>query len=135
MTSVDYVPDPYAFEMGGDCLYCDKPAHSRKLCSKHYTQFWRKGKITVRPKPKNPKPRVRLAEAEPCRKSKYDFITWNRDGTPVVITGKTPRDKVRHQLAVCARCTTKEECLERAERFGAEYGIWGGLLPHERRDR
>lgn len=34
---------------------------------------------------------------------------------------------------ICARCEVREQCLAEAEASGTEYGIWGGLLPGERR--
>lgn len=78
------------------------------------------------------KPKVEIAEPAPCRTSPLDWITYDRNGELVTITEKTPRKHVRKQLSLCARCTTQEECLEIATRFGADYGIWGGLMPHER---
>lgn len=75
---------------------------------------------------------VQISEPAPCRNSELDFITYRQKTQVLTITEKTPRKAVRSQLALCARCTTREECLEIALRFGADYGIWGGLLPHER---
>lgn len=34
---------------------------------------------------------------------------------------------------ICARCEVRAECLAEAESSGIDYGIWGGLLPGERR--
>jgi WhiB family redox-sensing transcriptional regulator len=34
---------------------------------------------------------------------------------------------------ICARCEVRDQCLAEAEATGVEYGIWGGLLPGERK--
>ena len=35
--------------------------------------------------------------------------------------------------SVCAACSVREECLEYALDTNQQWGIWGGLLPRERR--
>jgi WhiB family redox-sensing transcriptional regulator len=52
------------------------------------------------------------------------FITVN--GFP----GQTQAKKAK---AVCAECPVRQECLDEAIEFHAEWGIWGGLAPRERR--
>lgn len=35
--------------------------------------------------------------------------------------------------SICARCPARVDCLALARRLGADYGIWGGLDPAQRR--
>lgn len=37
-------------------------------------------------------------------------------------------------VAVCNICPVKESCLDFALRNREEYGVWGGMLPKERRE-
>jgi WhiB family redox-sensing transcriptional regulator len=37
-------------------------------------------------------------------------------------------------IATCRRCPVATECLESALRDDERYGIWGGLLPHQREE-
>lgn len=37
-------------------------------------------------------------------------------------------------LAHCALCPVREECLENANLFGADFGVWGGKTARQRRD-
>ncbi len=34
---------------------------------------------------------------------------------------------------ICAKCPVREECLEFALTWDVEFGVWGGLSPHQRR--
>lgn len=49
-----------------------------------------------------------------------------------------PMNSEGHQVlsakAACARCPVQEPCLDCALRNGADFGIWGGLTPQERRN-
>jgi WhiB family redox-sensing transcriptional regulator len=49
----------------------------------------------------------------------------------------TPSDP-RHPLwdeprAICQACPVRNECLERAMRVGEDHGMFGGLIPEQRR--
>jgi WhiB family redox-sensing transcriptional regulator len=48
---------------------------------------------------------------------------------------KSPSDQMQIELAMayCAVCPIQLTCLEGALEFGAEFGIWGGTTPEERR--
>lgn len=83
---------------------------------------------------KYPKPVVAVTEPWACYGQSLDFLT-RPDGNHMPITAAWSRQhsqKLSSHLAVCARCTTKTECLEMAEAYGDTIGIWGGLMPHER---
>ena len=69
-----------------------------------------------------------------CFDSGLDFLATSR-GVIGVRTGKRWDAKIRfgEQLAICARCTMREECLAIAVRYDEKRGIWGGTFPHERR--
>lgn len=49
-----------------------------------------------------------------------------------------PVNNEGHQVlsakAACAGCPVQQPCLDWALRNGADFGIWGGLTPQERRD-
>ncbi len=69
-----------------------------------------------------------------CIDSGLDFLATPRG----VIMEKTGRRwdapiRFRDQLALCARCEIREECLAIAVRHDERRGIWGGTFPHERR--
>ena len=49
------------------------------------------------------------------------------------ISVKSNKARYDRQLAVCQACGLQSECLEIAITEGREYGIWGGLMPAERR--
>ena len=48
--------------------------------------------------------------------------------------GPGERRAMASAKAVCARCPVQRECLDDALEADDRYGIWGGLLPHERED-
>ncbi len=48
--------------------------------------------------------------------------------------GPGERRAMAQAKAVCARCPVQRECLDDALEQDDRYGIWGGLLPHERED-
>lgn len=81
-------------------------------------------------------PPTPVASAAPCIDSPLDFMTYD-DGRKAItyLVGKNHRKKFREQLVLCNRCTIREECLERAYKYEAKIGIWGGTLPHERYER
>lgn len=125
MTDTAYVPDRHAFRRTGSCLYCDAPVLARRLCSRHYNQWWRHGRVELDAMP--------LPGPWLCETSDLDFMTRQGTEWPMPITGSYSRNHARDfkaQLVVCARCTTREECAELGET--EHYGIWGGTLPHER---
>lgn len=65
-----------------------------------------------------------------CIGSGLDFIGEGRD----LISMKTKdRRGLEHLFAVCAACEVRAECRDRSLARGDEYGIFGGLLPRERR--
>lgn len=39
---------------------------------------------------------------------------------------------VAEVVAVCNACVVSDKCLQYALKNGEMYGVWGGLLPHER---
>lgn len=39
---------------------------------------------------------------------------------------------VAEVVAVCNACVVSDKCLQYAVKNGEMYGVWGGLLPHER---
>lgn len=49
-----------------------------------------------------------------------------------------PLNNDGHQVlsakAAYTNCPVQQPCLDWALRNGADFGIWGGLTPHERRD-
>lgn len=47
--------------------------------------------------------------------------------------GRTARNLAAIARTVCARCPVREECLRMALELGAEFGVWGGTTPEERR--
>lgn len=52
------------------------------------------------------------------------FITVN--GFPGQVRAKKAKE-------VCAACPVRQECLDYAVKEHADWGIWGGLAPRERR--
>jgi len=44
-----------------------------------------------------------------------------------------PSEDEAPALAICARCTVREQCLALALAFGERYGVWGGLGEADRR--
>ena len=66
-----------------------------------------------------------------------EFMSRPGAECPVPITADYTRrhpEEFKTQLALCHRCQIQDECLDIALRFGEEFGIYGGLLPHERLD-
>lgn len=63
---------------------------------------------------------------------------WMRDGAcrhrqDLDFFPENPRHPdVAEALAVCNACVVADNCLEYALNNNETYGIWGGLLPHER---
>ena len=47
---------------------------------------------------------------------------------------KKARGSYREALRVCDACTVQVECLQYALDRNILDGLWGGLVPHERRD-
>lgn len=45
----------------------------------------------------------------------------------------TTSPEVRRARAICAACDVRSECLAFAIETDQAFGIWGGLLPQERR--
>lgn len=48
-------------------------------------------------------------------------------------TDAARRLRLRVARGICNGCSVREECLDFALTIGERYGIWGGLLPKERR--
>jgi WhiB family redox-sensing transcriptional regulator len=48
--------------------------------------------------------------------------------------GQGERIAYARAKAVCANCPVQRECLDDALEQDDRYGIWGGLLPHEREE-
>jgi WhiB family redox-sensing transcriptional regulator len=46
--------------------------------------------------------------------------------------GGTHKGLVRAAKALCAHCSVRRECLDRALTDKEEFGIWGGTTPWER---
>lgn len=53
---------------------------------------------------------------------------------PVGTAGPAVEAQVAGAKAICAACPIRGECLRFAVTTNQEYGIWGGLDEHERRD-
>jgi WhiB family transcriptional regulator, redox-sensing transcriptional regulator len=43
-------------------------------------------------------------------------------------------DPAAEARRICVRCPVHAECLEYALAAGEEFGVWGGLDPHERKN-
>lgn len=70
-----------------------------------------------------------------CTESPLDFLTYDDGGIIKAIRSNVSRRQRRRftqHLIVCARCATREECLQIAIEYDETIGIWGGTLPHER---
>lgn len=82
---------------------------------------------------RNYRPAPPVQRRAPCADSSLDFLTYE-NGTKTISArvGRNRRKLFSKQLALCARCTIQEACLERAETYKIKIGIWGGKLPHER---
>jgi WhiB family redox-sensing transcriptional regulator len=44
-------------------------------------------------------------------------------------------NKIRKAKAICALCPVIKECDKEAKESKAQYGIWAGMTPNERRDK
>jgi hypothetical protein len=76
-----------------------------------------------------------LSVTPACQHSKLDFICDEKGYAIGPTAGRANRDRTRfrRQLSLCEVCGCREECLQTALDTKAIYGIWGGLLPYERR--
>lgn len=52
-----------------------------------------------------------------------------------VTRGRPSSTRVDQAVAVCARCTVRDRCLDYAETTGETRGVWGGLTARQRADR
>lgn len=48
-------------------------------------------------------------------------------------TGRAAADVTSPAMRVCGRCEVRAECLQYAVTNSLDYGIFGGMLPQERR--
>jgi WhiB family redox-sensing transcriptional regulator len=65
-----------------------------------------------------------------CRGLDETIFFPERDGKPI-IGGRRIYDKAR---VICAKCPVRVNCLQYAFHFNMiEFGMWGGLAPHERK--
>lgn len=47
---------------------------------------------------------------------------------------KADDERLAFLKELCSKCPVKKECLDFAVRNGIQYGVWGGLLPKERKE-
>ena len=64
-----------------------------------------------------------------CTDTGIDFLSYN--GYPISVS--TSKKHFRVQLAICNACGLRRDCLDTAVVSGSVFGIWGGLMPKERR--
>ena len=64
-----------------------------------------------------------------CTNTGIDFLSYN--GYPISVS--TSKKHFRVQLAICGSCGIRRNCLNLAVESGSQFGIWGGLMPKERR--
>jgi WhiB family redox-sensing transcriptional regulator len=80
-----------------------------------------------RTEPISPSPPSSWRDAAACLRSNLDFLTVSGHAV------KLQRERMRVQLAICETCSVKAECLAFALGTKQPLGVWGGLLPRERR--
>lgn len=64
-----------------------------------------------------------------CLESDLDWI----GPTGEIISLKSRKDRYDRQIAICQTCEIQQKCLDIAIEEKWEYGIWGGMMPRERR--
>ena len=62
---------------------------------------------------------------------------WMSDASCAEIGGEPFFEEVgassRQAIAICRACPVREQCLQYALDNQEAWGLWGGLLPHQRR--
>lgn len=48
-------------------------------------------------------------------------------------TDATSQEQIRAARAICRQCPVSAECLAEAQRLVDQHGVWGGLVPEERK--
>jgi len=81
------------------------------------------------PVAKGKQPRVLVTTGPACIDSNLDWM----GPTGEVISLKSRKEGYDRQIAICQECEIQQKCLDIAIDEKWEYGIWGGMMPRERR--
>lgn len=83
-----------------------------------------------RPRSNPIKVNTRWMEDAECANSNSDVFFYN--GASILGSPQDP--KFQEAKAICRRCPVRLECLEWAFLTHSHVGVWGGLLPRQRRE-
>lgn len=102
---------------------CDRTPLSRGLCSAHYQQAWKAGRVADYAKQRAPAGSLNQEwrSKAACKGMDPDLFFPGQG------------ESTREAKAICAQCPVQVECLETAMTNHESFGIWGRKSERERR--